>query len=174
MSPTELDPRATGLSFAERYEQRDQEAGTVSLFPGDYTTYDKSFSAREVNKFSQITKNENPLHNTDDDTAAITAGFDGSIIHGMFTSSIFSAAIGAHFPGAIAFDMNVRFNKPVYIDDYVNGIVTVNRVLAKKKLVKCTFVGCNQNKEKVISGTVTMMVKNLDDGKKDKKEKTAK
>ena len=160
------------MSFAERYAQRDTETGTVSLFTGDYTTYDKTFTPNDVNKFSKITANRNPLHNTDDDTAAQRAGFDRSIIHGMFTSSIFSAAIGAHFPGAIAFDMNVRFNKPVYVNDYVNGIVTVNRVLNRKKLVKCTFVGCNQNKEKVISGTVTMLIKNLDDGKKEKTQKS--
>eukprot|EP01084_Bolivina_argentea_P209475 356808_1 len=161
ITPQQIDPTATGLSFAERYAQRDS-AGNVKLIVGDFTTYDKTFSSEDVTKFSKLTLNKNPLHDVNDNTAAQKQGFDGSIIHGMFSASIFSAAIGAHFPGAIAFDMNIRFRKPVYIDDSLNGIVTVKKVLGRKQLVKCSISGINQKKELCVTGSVTMLIRNLD------------
>merc|ERR1712154_552131 len=88
-------------------------------------------------------------------------GFDGAVIHGMFTASIFSAAIGAYFPGAIAFDMNIRFNRAVYVNDNVTGIVRVKKVLARKKLVKCVIVGMNQHRQFCVTGGVTLLIRNL-------------
>ena len=165
-----MDPAATGLTFAQRYEAR-TESGEVQLAVGDHTMYGKTFSPDDSSKFSKLTMNRNPLHDVDDDTAAKEAGFDGAVIHGMFTASIFSAAIGAYFPGAIAFDMNIRFSKPVYVNDTVTGVVTVKRVLDRKKLVKCSIVGLNQNNELCATGGVTLLVRNLQVAERPKKAK---
>ncbi len=82
-------------TFSNRFRARDSE-GKVKLMVGDYTTYDKTFTASLIATYSKLTGNFNPLHDTNDNSAARRAGFEASIIHGMFTTSIFSAAIGAH------------------------------------------------------------------------------
>ena len=166
----EIEPMATGMTFAERYAAR-TEAGEVKLAVGDNTMYDKTFTPEDSSKFSKLTMNRNPLHDVDDDTAAKEAGFDGAVIHGMFTASIFSAAIGAYFPGSIAFDMNIRFSKPVYVNGTVTGIVTVKKVLDRKKLVKCTIAGVNQRDELCVTGGVTLLVRNLQVPERPKKAK---
>eukprot|EP01083_Nonionella_stella_P216784 778834_1 len=119
-------------TFTNRYKLRDSE-GRVKLMVGDHTTYDKTFTAHDIQKYSRLTGNFNPLHDTGDSSAARRAGFEGSIIHGMFTSSIFSAAIGAHFPGAIVFEIYSRWTKPIYIGESLFGFVTVKKIMARKK-----------------------------------------
>ena len=161
----ELDAKATGLSFGERYQQRNAETGSVVLNVGDYSTHSNHFTADKIHTFGEITTNKNPLHDINDNSVAIKTGFKDTINPGMFTASLFSAAIGAHFPGSIALDMNIRCDNPVYVNDYVDSVVTVNKVL-KKGLVKLNLTAKNQNKDQVMSGTVTIMVKNLDDGRK--------
>eukprot|EP01084_Bolivina_argentea_P029159 54122_1 len=162
-----LDSNATGTSFANRHKQRDEE-GNVILEVGDYTIYDKTFTADEINTFSKLTLNENALHDVNDPSKAQSAGFDGTVAQGMFSASVFSAAIGAYFPGAIAFDMSIQFRKPVYVDDHVHGIVTVKKVLARKKLVKSTVRGINQRNELCMTGSVTILIKDLYNEKRTK------
>eukprot|EP00486_Rosalina_sp_Unknown_P004973 CAMPEP_0201568664 /NCGR_PEP_ID=MMETSP0190_2-20130828/9884_1 /ASSEMBLY_ACC=CAM_ASM_000263 /TAXON_ID=37353 /ORGANISM="Rosalina sp." /LENGTH=235 /DNA_ID=CAMNT_0047990045 /DNA_START=17 /DNA_END=724 /DNA_ORIENTATION=+ len=148
-------------TFTNRYNARDAE-GKVKLMIGDYTTYSKTFSAADIQKYSKLTGNFNPLHDTIDDTVARRAGFEGTIIHGMFTTSIFSAAIGAHFPGAIVFEIYSRWSKPIYIGETLTGYVTIKKILAKAKLVVCDLVAKNQDDIACISGKVTLLIKNLD------------
>lgn len=156
----EFDPLQP-TTFTNRYNARDSE-GKVKLMLGDYTTYSKTFSAADIQKYSKLTGNFNPLHDTKDDTIARRAGFEGTIIHGMFTTSIFSAAIGAHFPGAIVFEIYSRWSKPIYIGETLTGYVTIKKILAKAKLVVCDLVAKNQDDIACITGKVTLLIKNLD------------
>ena len=90
------------------------------------------------------------------------SGIEGSIIHGMFTTSIFSAAIGAHFPGAIVFEIYSRWTKPLYVGESLNGFVTVKKILGRKKLVVCDLLAKNGDGQECITGKVTLLIRNLD------------
>merc|ERR1711991_70994 len=99
-------------------------------------------------------------HDVGDDSVARRAGFEGTIIHGMFTTSIFSAAIGAHFPGAIVFEIYSRWSKPIYIGESLTGYVTIKKIFAKKKLVVCDLTAKNQDDITCITGKVTLLIRN--------------
>ena len=157
-------------TFTNRYNARDAE-GKVRLMVGDFTSYSKTFSAADIQRYSKLTGNFNPLHDTHDDSVARRAGFEGAIIHGMFTTSIFSAAIGAHFPGAIVFEIYSRWSKPIYIGETLTGYVKIKKILIKAKLVVCDLVAKNQDDIACITGKVTLLIKNLDTGELDRERK---
>ena len=150
------------LSFAERYAQRCKDTGKVKLMVGDYTTADKTFTASDVQIYSDITGDNNPVHDVNNDTAAQQIGFDGSIVHGMFSGALFSTAVGATFPGAILVEKTLRWKKPLYINESLHARVEVNKVLPNKKLVLCDMIAKSQKDEVIVEGTVTLLIRDLD------------
>jgi len=79
-------------------------------------TYQSKFtiSQEEVNQFSAVCGDKNPLH-LDADYAANTP-FKSPIVHGMFSASIISKVLGMEFPGegTLYLSQNLDFKRPVY------------------------------------------------------------
>eukprot|EP01084_Bolivina_argentea_P294926 507609_1 len=153
-------------TFAKRYANRNKETGKVKLIVGDYTTADKTFTGNDVQTYSDITGDDNPVHNVNNDDAAQDAGFNASICHGMFSGALFSAAVGGALPGSILVEKTLKWKKPLYINESLHARVQVSKVLSRKKLVLCDMWAKNQSDEVVVEGKVTILVRDLDESSK--------
>lgn len=91
-----------------------------------------SFNQEEVNKFAQVTGDNNPVH-INADYAAKTM-FKRPIMHGMLGASLFSKVFGTLFPGegTIYLKQSLTFMKPMYVDTPYEAVFTVKEIIAEK------------------------------------------
>jgi acyl dehydratase len=82
--------------------------------------FDASFSAQDVNAFSALSGDTNPLHV--DAAYALKAGFPGPVIFGMLTSGLYSRLVGVYLPGKFALlqGMDINFISPCYAGDLLH------------------------------------------------------
>lgn len=113
----------------------------------------KSFSSVEVETFSKLSMDVNPLH-LDADYAAKSM-FGKRIVHGFLTASLFSAIIGTKFPGegSIYLNQNMSFLHPVFHDQVVTATVTVKEVFPEKHRVLLETVCKDESGTVLITGT---------------------
>ena len=108
------------------------------------------FSQKEVENFSRITGDNNPIH-LDHEYASKTR-FKRPIVHGMLSAAVFSKVFGTLFPGegSIYLSQEINFKGPVYVDqsysaefevvevDNVKGIGLIKCALYDEDLRACT------------------------------------
>lgn len=116
----------------------------------------KTFTLEDVRTFAQLTGDLNPVHL--DETYAATSVFGQRIVHGMLTAALISAVLANDLPGAgtIYLGQNLKFKKPVFIDDTITATVTITQVRAERKIVTFETVCLNQQGETVIEGDATV------------------
>eukprot|EP01083_Nonionella_stella_P111879 328526_1 len=149
-------------TFAERYATRCKATGKLKLFTGDYATAEKTFTSSDVQTYTQITGDDNPVHSITSNEAAQEAGFDASICHGMFSATLFSAAIGSALPGAILIEKTIKWKRPLYLNESLYARVEVTKILPRRKIVVCDMSAKNQDDEVAIDGKLTFLVRDLD------------
>jgi len=92
---------------------------------GKLFQFKKDLTIQEVELFSKITGDENPLHI--DEEYAKTTQFNGRICQGMLVASLFSTLFGMVCPGKknLYLSQTLNFKKPVKINAtlLVRGIV---------------------------------------------------
>jgi acyl dehydratase len=79
-----------------------------------------SFSQDDVNTFSVVTGDDNPMHL--DEEHASKSIFKRRILHGFLSGSVFSKVFGTMWPGngTIYLSQNMNFLRPMYAgDEYV-------------------------------------------------------
>jgi acyl dehydratase len=113
----------------------------------------KAFSSDEVEAFSKLSMDVNPLH-LDADYAAKSM-FGKRIVHGFLTASLFSAIIGTKFPGegSIYLNQNMSFLHPVFHDQLVTATVTVKELFPEKHRVLLETVCKDESGLVLITGT---------------------
>ena len=111
----------------------------------------KTFTARDVELFAELSLDTNPIHL--DDEYAANSPFKKRIVHGVLVASLISAALATKCPGAgsIYLGQELSFERPVAIGDTLTARVEVVEKLAKRVVVLSTTV-TNQNGEVVVSG----------------------
>lgn len=119
---------------------------------GDSFELCKSFSEQDVNLFSKLSLDTNPIH-IDEDYAKDSI-FKRKIVHGFLSSSLISAIIGTRLPGAgsIYLHQELNFKKPVYIGEQVRALVTINDIKLEKSIVYLQTNCYNSNNEITIEG----------------------
>ena len=120
---------------------------------GDSASIERMISLEDINIFSNLTGDKNPLHV--DQSFAEKAKFGARIAHGMLTSSFISTLIGMTLPGkgSILTNISLDFKKPVFIGD---TLITSIEVTKKVLLIKQIFFKIsirNQHSKIVASGT---------------------
>lgn len=79
-------------------------------------TYSSKFiiTQEQVNDFAKLSGDDNPIHL--DEEYAATTPFKQTIVHGIFSASVFSKVIGTEFPGhgSIYLGQNLEFKRPIY------------------------------------------------------------
>jgi 3-hydroxybutyryl-CoA dehydratase len=110
----------------------------------------------DIIQFAEITGDRNPIHL--DANYARTSIFGQRISHGMLVAGFISAVFGYKFPGPgwIYVSQSLQFKAPVFIGDQTTTLVTVEKLIPEKKMVK--FKTLVSVKEKiVITGSATLL-----------------
>jgi acyl dehydratase len=123
----------------------------------DTFTHKFQFSQEEVNRFAEVTGDQNPVH-TDADYAAKTM-FKRPIMHGMLSASLFSKVFGTLFPGegTIYLKQSLSFLKPMYVDTPYEAVFTVKEVLKDKNRAVVETLIKNPDGLVCTSGEATVM-----------------
>lgn len=103
------------------------------LKPGISAQCEKTFSETDVTTFAAVSGDDNPLHL--DQAFAANTRFERCVVHGMLTTSLWSALVGTRLPGpgCAYMGQELKFYKPVFVGDTVRAEVVVTRLDAAKQ-----------------------------------------
>lgn len=106
----------------------------------------------DILAFAKVSGDNNPLHT--DPEFANKSIFGKPIAHGMYGLSLISAALGMRFPGfgTIYMGQDVKFFKPIFIDETVELTLTVKELQPEKKRMIISTVITKENGEVAIDG----------------------
>jgi len=119
--------------------------------------YQFSFTQEDVNNFSKLTGDDNPIHI--DEEVASKSIFKKRIIHGFLSGSVFSKVFGTLWPGngTIYLSQTMNFIKPMYTNEKYFAKFEVIEVLPKNKfLIKTTIV--DYSNENTIEGKALIKI----------------
>ena len=138
-------------------ETKDGWAGTIRGIPiaGQSAERSQTVGMREIELFTEITGDRNPLHY--DEAAARNSQFGGLIVQGGVTSGILNAIVAEDLPGpgTVFLGMELKFVKAVYVGDTITGRVEVTTVRADKPICTIAVSVRNQKDEVCLSGVAT-------------------
>ncbi|AFM04230.1 acyl dehydratase [Bernardetia litoralis DSM 6794] len=120
-----------------------------------------SYSQEQVNKFAEVTGDNNPLHL--DEKYAATTMFKRPIMHGFLGGSIFSKIFGTLFPGEGTIYMNqtMNFMRPMFVDTEYEAITTITEINRDKHRAKVQTQVINKTTGKItIDGEATVINSN--------------
>jgi acyl dehydratase len=92
---------------------------------GETATMAISYSQEQVDQFSEITGDHNPLHH--DATYAASTSFKRPVIHGMLSVSVFSRYFGTQWPGlgTLFLKQTLDFKRPMYPSENYTAVFTL-------------------------------------------------
>ena len=132
-------------------------AGTIRGTPaiGDFAERSKTVGVRDIELFTEITGDRNPLHY--DEAAARGSLFGGLIVQGGVTSGILNAVVAEDLPGpgTVFLGTELKFVKAVYVGDTITGRVEVTSVRPDKPICTLAVSVRNQKDEVCLNGTAT-------------------
>lgn len=124
---------------------------------GDTVSLSRQITEEDVEKFAEVTGDDNPLH-LDADHAVDTI-FGGRISHGMLVAGLISAALAEIGDGTTIYhtqDMN--FVAPVYLGDRVSVEVEVEEEISDGLYKVWTAAKSQESGELVIEGEAQILV----------------
>ncbi|NCC78097.1 MAG: MaoC family dehydratase [Clostridia bacterium] len=124
---------------------------------GDSESYERTVTETDVVLFGGISGDLNPAHFNE--VYAKDTMFKGRIVHGMLTASYFSTILGTLLPGpgTIYLGQELKFTKPVHIQDTIKAVATVTEIIEEKNIIKLETIAYNQAGDVVVKGTATVM-----------------
>lgn len=124
---------------------------------GQKASMSKRFTEAEVNAFAELSQDFNPIHL--DAEYAAASPFGQQIVHGMLAASLFSGLLGKHLPGegTIYLGQDLKFKKPIFIDQEVTATVEVIKVRNDKPIITLSTTCTNDKGEVVIAGEAVVM-----------------
>lgn len=129
---------------------------------GDTASSTKIIRREDVINFSALTLDSNPIHYDED--YASTTRFTKCIAQGPMISSLIGGVLGSKLPGngTIYLSQNLKFLKPVFIDDEVTASVEIIDKKADKPIYTLKTSVKNQHDELVIDGEAVVLFINED------------
>ena len=124
---------------------------------GQKASFKKQILEKDINLFSQITGDNNPVHI--DEKFANFSIFKKRIAHGFLSGGLISTVIATKLPGpgSIYLNQSLKFLAPVFIGDIVIAQVTVNEIQSEKKKV-ILLTECFVSEKKVLTGQAEILV----------------
>jgi 3-oxoacyl-[acyl-carrier protein] reductase len=122
------------------------------IFVGDKEVISHKITKEDINKFIDLTGDDNRLHN-DEDFASQTQ-FKKPVVHGMLGASFISTVIGTKLPGdgALWFSQSLEFLIPVRVGDKLSISAEVIKKYDKDKIIELKTEIENQNRQIVTKG----------------------
>ena len=124
---------------------------------GDLASWSKTIVDADILSFATVTGDFNPVH-IDEEFAKQTM-FEQRIAHGMLSGSLFSTVLGTQLPGegSIYLSQDLKFRKPVFINDTITATCTVKEILLEKNRVVMDTTAVNQHGDIVVTGIAVLM-----------------
>jgi 3-hydroxybutyryl-CoA dehydratase len=128
------------------------------LSVGQYAEVVHTFSQQHVNTFAGLCGDSNPLH-SDPDFAESTM-FGGTIVHGIFVSSLFSTLFGRSIVGSIYVSQTLNFKRPVHVGVPVTARMEILKVEEHKKgkVMTCSTSVLLADGKAAVSGEAKVLV----------------
>ena len=130
------------------------------LTTGNWAELQRSFTAKEVLDFANLSGDLNPLHI--DAEIAKSSIFGKQIVHGMLTGSLFSTLFASHLPNSIYLSQDFRFKAPTYLDETIIARLGVRQVRTRSdrsRIVLCdTILYRSTNQELLLTGEASVLV----------------
>jgi 3-hydroxybutyryl-CoA dehydratase len=125
---------------------------------GHYATISKIFTDKDVQTFSELSQDHNPLHLSDE--YASKTKFKRRIVHGFLYASLISAVAGTILPGpgSVYVRQEIQFKKPVYIGDEITAEVILLEIDLRRRVGKFQTNCYNSNKELVLEGEALVKI----------------
>jgi len=137
--------------------------GTLRGMPAPAASAERSRTVgkREIDLFTEITGDRNPLHF--DEALAQASVFGGLIVQGGVTSGILNAIVAEDLPGpgTVFLCTEFKFVKAVYVGDTITGRVEVTKVREDKPICNLSVSVRNQKGEVCLTGTATTYTASL-------------
>lgn len=134
---------------------------TVSgLNAGDTFTLTRTFTEKDVDAFTEVTRDHNPIHSSR--RFIDLKGFSDRICHGLLVGGMITEVGGQM--GWLASGMNFRFIKPVYFNDTITCRFTLSAVDEKNR-AEAEAVFTNQHHEIVLEACLYGVLPNAQERK---------
>ena len=129
-----------------------------ALKVGDNSSIEKTFTEEEVQKFSELSLDKNPVH-LDPDFASQSI-FGERVVHGMLVASLFSAILGTTLPGegSIYLGQTLNFLAPVYLGDSITASVKIVSIRPDKPIITLSTTAIKDDGTTVIDGEAVVKV----------------
>ncbi len=127
------------------------------LIVGQQASLNKLLTQKDIKLFAAVSGDINPAHM--DPEYAKSDIFQGIVGHGMWSASLISTLLGTVLPGpgTIYLAQEIKFKKPVRIDDTIKVTVIVREKKDDKPIVIFDCKGVNQLGETVMEGLATVL-----------------
>lgn len=125
---------------------------------GDKATLQHKITQNDIEKFVDLTGDDNKLH-IDKDYAARTS-FKKPVVHGMLGASFISTIIGTKLPGdgALWFSQTLEFLLPVRVGDEITVRAEVIKKNDRENIIELNVEILNQNRQVVTRGVSKVKV----------------
>jgi acyl dehydratase len=119
---------------------------------GDSASRSRTIKARDIELFTEMTGDRNPLHY--DGALAKRTRFGGLIVQGGVTTGLLNALVAEDLPGpgSVFLEVNWSFRAPVRPGDQITARAEVIEARADKPICKLRTVITNQDDVVVLEG----------------------
>ena len=129
---------------------------------GQVATRSRTISARDIELFTELTGDRNPLHY--DEEASARSRFAGVIVQGGVTSGLLNAVVAEDLPGpgSVFLHVDWDFKAPVRPGDEITAEVEVLEAREDKPLTRLRTTIRNQDGTVVLDGSALVWTEALD------------
>jgi acyl dehydratase len=131
---------------------------------GASASLSKELGRHEVELFSEMTGDRNPLHV--DEEAARASGFGGLITQGGVTSGLLNAVVAEQLPGpgTVFLSVQWQFRRPTYLGETMTATVTVTEIRDDKPICTLETSVVNGDGDVCLEGTAVTYTVGLGSG----------
>jgi acyl dehydratase len=125
----------------------------VAVRVGDTAQRSRTITQRDIELFTELTGDRNPLHY--DEAAAARSRFGGLIVQGGVTSGLLNAVVAEDLPGpgSVFLHVDWSFRAPVRPGDVITAAVEVLELRDDKPISTLRTTISNQDGTVVLDGT---------------------
>lgn len=131
-------------------------AGMTSPQIGAYARRTRTVAHRDIELFTEITGDRNPIHY--DDELARSTRFGGIVVQGGVTTGLLNALVAEQLPGpgSVFLEVSWRFLAPVRPGDVITAEATVTDTREDKPVTTLATRITNQDGVAVVDGTAVV------------------